>query len=398
MGLPTVNPGDLIKAADINKISSAVKQLKTSLSNQDSTTVTDNGPDRRSAVAWLAALAAQDVNNARVMVFGDSITEGWLATTPYHKHRAQAIMRNLLSHYRDGEGYIPFMYTNNAPSTPWTTSEKVGTNISFSDQHGAAFRVMHLKNSAWVEYQFYGDRFTLHYWVDPYGMNGYVSIDGGPGTAFSCNNPTPGARTWDSGPLTKGTHTVRVSTPNFDLNVILEGATFYNGDYDKGVTVFDAGHFGWMAGSWVAADARWVDRVREFNPHLVMLCFGTNDLGVYNAATFQTNLTSMVDRIEGELTDPNTHSIAIVAPWEPKNGSVTYKDTWANYIAAMKTVAAARPNVFYVDTAPDWPVLTTDGSNNRGLMFESPNPIHPSPRGQYLLGKIWAERIGMGTP
>ena len=42
MDLPNVNPGDIIKAADINKISSSVQQLETLILNQDTVTVTDN--------------------------------------------------------------------------------------------------------------------------------------------------------------------------------------------------------------------------------------------------------------------------------------------------------------------------------------------------------------------
>ena len=49
MDLPTVNPGDIIKAADINKISSGLEDLEALISNHTShhdtttVTVTDNG-------------------------------------------------------------------------------------------------------------------------------------------------------------------------------------------------------------------------------------------------------------------------------------------------------------------------------------------------------------------
>ena len=42
MDLPNVNPGEIVKAADINKISSSVQQLETLILNQDTVTVTDN--------------------------------------------------------------------------------------------------------------------------------------------------------------------------------------------------------------------------------------------------------------------------------------------------------------------------------------------------------------------
>ena len=43
MDLPNVNPGEIIKAAHINKISLSLADLETLLSNQGATTVTDNG-------------------------------------------------------------------------------------------------------------------------------------------------------------------------------------------------------------------------------------------------------------------------------------------------------------------------------------------------------------------
>ena len=46
MDLPNVNPGDIVKAADINKISSSLEYLETLLLdhsyNHGATTVTDN--------------------------------------------------------------------------------------------------------------------------------------------------------------------------------------------------------------------------------------------------------------------------------------------------------------------------------------------------------------------
>lgn len=43
MDLPNVNPGDPIKAADINKISSGLEYLETLILNQDTVTVMDKG-------------------------------------------------------------------------------------------------------------------------------------------------------------------------------------------------------------------------------------------------------------------------------------------------------------------------------------------------------------------
>jgi hypothetical protein len=171
--------------------------------------------------------------------------------------------------------------------------------------------------------------------------------------------------------------------------VIIEGLYIYNGDETRGVRVWEAGHFGWKASDFNATPSGgtatdWLGHVTNIQPSLVVIELGENDATAVSAATFKADLTTLITNVRAAITSPP--SIVLVAGPERNN---TLIEAWGNYVAAMKSIAAADNAIDVLDLTAVLPKVATAPAG------WYPDSVHPSNRGH---AEIAAALLEFVTP
>lgn len=295
---------------------------------------------------WYAAIANRDNARANVVLLGDSITAGQGASTYAngYSRRLAKILRQRLGLPIGGTGFVP---AGNAGVTGYTWPASPSTSIPSNTDYGLSRNILNFQNA--------GDSVTFTVTGDSadiitLGNFGTISwkVDGGAATNISGGpgSPTPYLTHISLG--SAGQHTVTVTSVSAGGGFI-DGLIVYNGDYASGVTVHDAGHYGWATVQWSGGSTgsgNWPASVAAMNPGVVGICLGTNDIGFpLTAAQFQTNLTSVIADIRAALTAPLPPFVLVALPAPAAYAS----GTWQPFIDAMNNVAAADSSVLVAD-------------------------------------------------
>lgn len=336
---------------------------------------------------WHNALAGRDDTPARWCAIGDDITEGASASSSGRRW-IQRSVRQVRHNYPTenltdgGFGYLPAYYEGTAMGQPYTST--TGTwvkNTSF----GLGRRCAQMSANASFTYNFTGTSFELWYAQGTASGDISVAIDGGLPTTV----PTAGpniltARRWKSPQLTEGAHTVTITAATND--VYFEGLTVYNKDENKGIHLYDAGHWGYDSRSWADNEPHWDMAFNSVDPHLISIALMTNDLvsGI-NPEESEANIEKLIARArERIIEDP---SIALVL--YPRRGDVLNTAyPWEGYIAAAHRVAEQDPSIFVLDLSRKM----SDGSKtNSGLW--TPNRVHPSDKGHAYIADMFVRQI-----
>jgi lysophospholipase L1-like esterase len=206
---------------------------------------------------WRSALADREIQPANVWLVGDSLTECYGTTDDYHKwpwlfrDAVQRMFRN------GGAGFISARH-----GTTWTYSSNLDGKNTWSLVAGALVdsvdygfgfgrRAAWLNTNAAYQITVDCDRFWLVYATANAAGTMTIDIDLGTGMAQQFTQATAvtsfshSGRIWDSGPLTRGTHTIKVTATT--AAVTLEGICVFDTDTTGGIHVWEGGHSGYTA-------------------------------------------------------------------------------------------------------------------------------------------------------
>lgn len=344
--------------------------------------------NRSGLLNWYVALAGHETAEAGIWCAGDSNTEGAGATNVDRSWPAllQERLRSRMG-TTGGKGLVPAAVTDLVSVSGMTYT---GTpNKEFSGP-GFGKRALNVTNTDFVTFAAKCTAVRVyHAKGDFVASTGTVAIDG---TPVVTNLPgIAGSKSdgyfWDSGPLSPGTHIVKVSaTTAGGYAFTLDGVVFYDGDSPTdGIRVYNAGHSGSTHADFLTsfADTGYWQLMAAVKPKLVIVSLGINDLNLgasvaQTLADLDTYLTKVADAMGAE-----PYSVLLLAQYFTP---ILSSDDWAAYVEGLRSRAVG--NVSFINAQNTWPALLADGSTNSGLMWETTDPIHPSNVGHSLLADI----------
>lgn len=342
---------------------------------------------------WFAAVRNQEQQPANVVVIGDSISEGAIAGGFFLRwqYLLQTALRAAVpcpGVAAPGVGYIPALTVPNSPTPPVTTSGS--PNAGYVD-YGMGMKRYRVNNTQYVEWAAQTcDRVNIWYGKSNTTSGiGIISIDGVDKTP----QPTSVAATnsdgwlWDSGALTAGSHTVRVRGQS-SFGFTLEGCEFFNGDYGKGIHVYDAAHYGFRTDQFLTAGAdygHW-QAVASAQPRLFIWNLQANDWGTNDASTFLANVDSHLSKM-ATAAGTRAYSVLLIGNYRPALGNDAQR--WLDYQAGMR--ARAVGNVAYMSLQPPWPELFANTAN--AYMYETVAPLHPNGAGHAAMADLIGQAI-----
>lgn len=352
---------------------------------------------------WYDALKGHEEGPARVVMVGDSISEGVWMPSPVHRNRMVGMLQEEL---RDrvgtpgAAGYLPAFYVD--PATRDDTFQS-GTPAQqyFFEKWGLGGRALFMPPASTLTYPRLPAR-RIRVWygaVEALGGQGRVLVDGVDVTAEgTLSDGSPSGATissvaaapaaglwWESADLGEGDHLVQVASAGPQGALVHTGVEFLDPDADSGVHVYDGSHSGAGTQHYASAEmalGHWRE-VAALDPQLILVNLGSNpDLD------YRRNLEVVVERA---LEAAPRAAVVLVDGYEPGNWESA---GWQGVRVARAEVAALHPDrVAVFDLAAQWPVLAKDGSTNEGLMIEEMLPLHPSLAGNERMAEIFADLL-----
>lgn len=332
-----------------------------------------------------AAIAARDLD---ILGIGDSIMEGSAGPSAITNRYLDKWLAQLRAKYgvTGGQGYKPIQY-GNAPSggQPWALSSG---GLSGGSSFGLGKRFANLN----------GSRTTATLTVPVGHTDVDIFYTGGPSTGVMTVNPDGAGATsvnTATGHSTVRDYTYRVSGLNPATthsivvtwtsggSVPLTGAMLYNGDTSSGFRLWDGAHYGYLSSDFSNSADVWLLTVNTIQPDLVIVSIGTNDWsgGTNTAAQVKTNLQSIITNVRAQCTVPPS---IILAPQYERKASGTPVDTWANYVAAMRSLAAADGDIAVFDMYRRLGTINTTGTNTLSLL-NGTDLTHATDKGNQMI-------------
>lgn len=321
-----------------------------------------------------------------VVCIGDSITEGFYATTLAGRWVEQLAVK--LAAAYDGTA-VPVYYPAHTSQTnytwPWTLAG--GSN---NTTYGLGRRAYNVGSGATMSISFSGDSFRLFYAKTGSGGVFSYAVDGGAAVQVDTSGSEAGGLAVTVTGLAAGTHTVAIA--RVSGTSVVEGLIGYTGT--TGIRVYDSGHSGYEAADFVdGSNPHWIDAIATIQPALVIIMLGVNDTQSVSAADFQTNVETLIANVRAQTTFPP--SIALVATYKHGSPLGYPEDEWADYTAALDTIAAADDEVLVVDLEPafgGFGAVTTE----LGLMH--PDRVHPINAGHQRIAETIVGVLTSRTP
>lgn len=306
----------------------------------------------------LSQAATKPVN---IVYVGDSLTEGYGATSDTTRFQ-NVLNKNLQKAYNPsgitgGEGWIPFWHQTYWSYQRWTkgNTDNGGAQpqLYTNPGYGLGQRGGVLSGNQYGQITFYGDRFWLMYTQGvALGYLG-VSIDNKPYTSIWTNASTEkSGRIWDSGSLKRGNHTVKVKA--MPLNgqpglAVADGIMTFDGEgsasttLGKGIRMWDDGMSGASVASFNDTNNRYSDSTNDtVNPNLIVIGLGANDSLYYDASTYASLLTTMINKYRnGSGAIPPAPNASILLWIEPNRADLD-PAAWQTYVDAVYQVASSQ--------------------------------------------------------
>ena len=339
--------------------------------------------------SWQAALGKQALTPAKVVVVGDSITEGaglarWESTWPL---RLQDMLRSRKG-VNGGLGYVASSRGTWEMSPSLPILQRVASNELGS--YGLGGRSTNLNNSTnhILEYApQVCDRIRVWYGKTNYlGGNFEIFIDDvSQGLVSSYGEVNGDGFFWDSAPLTRAPHTIRFRSPTGWIGIV-DGVEFFDGDYAKGIHVYNAGHFGYRTDSFTTTNMqRHWEHVWALNPQLGIIALGTNDFATsgMTASTYSTRLNAVINSFPAA-----TAILLVMMPQRGDQTGSTNDALWNDMKSAAATLATGK--VAMLDIQPWWPKLGSTDTTWEGLMADA---IHPNDGGADAIADLVCSAI-----
>lgn len=351
---------------------------------------------RKQLANWYAAIENRENAAADAVLISDSTGEGtgagsWTARVQYVLNGLMKTKYPLASG-RAGAGYIPALQAPGVPASPVTLAGP-GTISNFYDAFGLGLKAVKANSNSYAEWPATTcDRYQVFYGQAPtFTGHGAIALDGATVTTYNSVAAANAEQVYDSGAITRASHTVRVTgTDGANQGAIIEGVRFYDGDYNKGVTVLDGSHAGYKSGDVITSQANstmW-SVLGTIKPSLYIYALGINDWGNNTPATYLANVdTFLANCATANGTKP--YSVLLVSMWRPVKNIVTSPSDWQAYRDGLK--AREGGNVAWFDVGGSWPDLVA--STTYPLMSETDYPIHPNASGHAMFAQLLSKAI-----
>jgi lysophospholipase L1-like esterase len=210
---------------------------------------------------------------------------------------------------------------------------------------------------------------------------------------------------------TRGQYKYRVGRNGASGTAVVDGLYFFDGDNNSGVRVYN---WAWptmitsdFSASNTAADTSAAAVNVYAIPDLIIIYIGTNDYGVgTNPATFQTNISTLIDKYRAPLSKPPP--VLLVAHW-PRYDVTVPTFSWDLYRQALWAVARSKteswegrtvPYVDVLDLTNHFPTTAALDTASEGLVVPSPTTgwgVHPTDRGHSWISQLLADKLMQGT-
>jgi lysophospholipase L1-like esterase len=343
-----------------------------------------------------AAIANRDNASCKILVDGDSISEGEQCSnyTQRWVNRWQDMLRGAFptAGVRGGPGYFPTHYVASLIAPPAQfdlTANLGGTSATTVDtRYGLGGRSRQLVHGAAMMWTYPCTSFKVHYAKDTFGVQANVFVDGVSVGNFNCNGAAAGGFTFTSGQLTPGIHTIKVATiDNVGFISTLSGVEFFYGDETKGIRVYDGSRSGAVAATF---DAVMMASITTIAPQCIIVPLIANDSFANSSATYTTDLAAHLTRLDTAITNAGAYpcSIILMAMSERSDGTV---EVFPNYVKVMRDLADSRGgNTIFFDMG-DW-LGSKVSTDPLGLWADA---VHMSIKGQALTADRVMHGLGL---
>lgn len=336
-----------------------------------------------------------------IVTFGDSITEGYPPSGVAANLLTNQAWRKLLidklrvrfptTSAAGTPGYYATQHVVNPSDYPVVNSGGV-----VASTYGLALRNLHL-NSAGDFCTFTCPANTTEvdiFWVRyPSTTTFDWSVNGGGTTNVNTVGTTEDFHSTRVTGLTAG-DVVKVAYVS-GAGIFIDGFFAYGGDTAKGLRIWDAGRasatYAIMNGG--SDPNRWLRAFNVIQPALVTIELGCNDAtvagGSRSAAQVAADTVTWIAAMKAQCTTPP--SILIMATWQVGDPA----EPWANYVAALRAVAAADADCSFLDMRsviykPDVSSNTAGGN--------LPDTTHPGPAASETIAEAVFNTIVPGAP
>lgn len=331
-----------------------------------------------------ADLAAADSAPCRILTLTDSIGEGH-GLSSYLKRWPHLLGVKLRARYQTITASLGYIATQMATgqTADWPV---VAGGSSSNSGLGVRGRVL-TSGTPTIVFSVSGQAYVdLVYFKGTSGGTFSWKIDSGSTTNIDTSSGAVSNTSFNRTRLTlpdTGAHTVTVQ--RVSGTVIFEG--FIGLNSDNGITVYEGGHGGAATGLFLSPSSQLGylrNQLAGIQPSLVILELGPNDFAgsaPVSAATFRTNLNTLVSEIKSQVT--NDPSILLVCAYELIAGpGVTPVDPWPSFRSQMYDLAASDDDIAIYDLGPRIrPVAANDTARGMLQSTESPRPAHPTDAG-----------------
>ena len=332
--------------------------------------------------AWQTALAGSDAATATVVVIGDSYSEQKAWTAPLHERILAAAPAGTAA---APVGSLRSLWNAPKQFITWTTDQGAANEVC-----GLGGQATELDVGEEGEQAYYCDAIEVYYTVqETGGADLEIRVDGVLQTTIDTTDAGvstyESGRSWSSGALTWGAHTLNVTASGAGT-AIVDGGMFHCGTLAKGVQIHNGGNSGYKAASFLPAthSGTW-DHIAAVSPDLVIVMLGTNDY-VDGLDTFTTNL----DTVCGEVaTQAPNASVLLVSQW----AALDRGTAWEPFRDAISAEASSRSweHLDLYDLFGD----VGDTSDTYAL---SDDGTHPNAKGGEAIAAAVAERVVAEMP
>ncbi|QKS21007.1 SGNH/GDSL hydrolase family protein [Curtobacterium sp. Csp1] len=332
---------------------------------------------------FLSKLGARHQTPCDIVIIGDSYTEGEGATA--RAFRFVNAFRDRIRAFHPTGGVAGG--SNYLTANPIIASYPKDPSGSYTSDFRFGFGKRGVQLAAGTPITFTVSATSVRIaWLRDTGTGSFTySVNGGATTTVNTSGAHADGQTTTIAGLSGVTDTITIA-----LNsgyVIIEGLYVYNGDETRGIRVWESGHFGWTAANFISTPSGgtatdWLAHVTNVQPSLVVVELGENDATKVSAATYQSNLSTLISNVKAACTA--APSIVLVAGPERNN---TLVEAWANYVAAMKSIASNDSTIDVLDLTT---VLPKVNGAPAGWYADS---VHPSNRGHAEIATALVEFI-----
>jgi lysophospholipase L1-like esterase len=148
------------------------------------------------------------------------------------------------------------------------------------------------------------------------------------------------------------------------------------------------GHGGWTI-SQIAGIAD--NRLSTYQPNIVLLKIGTNDINGGGSASAPNGLKNLIDQITKDVPSALL-IVSSIVPIKDDNTNTRVKTYNATIPTAVNAAAAAGKHVIFMDS---YAAFVADSSWKTKYMGDN---LHPNDTGYVLLGQTWYATISAVLP